>query len=82
MLSMWLYRTNSLCMLIIGASEASPFLVMNVAILSVCVCVCVCVCVLSVCVCVCVCVCVLSVCVCVCVCVCVMDRHNIYFLYL
>ena len=30
---------------IIGASEASPFLVMNVAILSVCLCVCVCVCV-------------------------------------
>ena len=43
---------------VIGASEASPFLVMNVAILSVCVCecVCVCVCVCGVCVCVCVCV--------------------------
>ncbi len=31
--------------LVIGASEASPFLVCNVEILSVCLCVCVCVCV-------------------------------------
>ena len=56
----------------IGASEASPYLVINIAL---CVCaVCACVCV-WVCECVCV-----WVCVCVRVCVCV-DGHNICFLY-